>query len=412
MFRVASALSQQTNLDALMHRQQALTQSQARLVSGKRIDRASDDPAAAARAERALADQTRSEGLLRTVGASRNAMSLAESSIGDAVDLLQTARDTVIEAGNGVRNAADLSLLADRLKQVRGQLLTVANTDNGTGHFVFGGQGSDRLPFVDTGTGVAYQGSAGTADGSLSEELPLAVDGEALWLKARSGNGVFETSRQVGATSSAWIGAGQVSDPSALTLADGQRYEVGFDTATRYSVHLVASDGSRTPVPDAASNTHDYVSGTPITGLPGMSVGVSGKAAAGDIFTIAPSSLDLSVFEALDKVIDVLGASVTTMPSADDQAQALNHGLRDLDQVLGNLQKVRSRAGETLNRIDGVDERTQGRILSDKSIRSEAEDLDMAQGISEFTTQQTAYQAALQSYSMVRKLSLFDYISN
>jgi flagellar hook-associated protein 3 FlgL len=412
MFRVASALSQQTGLDALMHRQQALTQSQARLVSGKRIDRASDDPAGAARAERALADQTRSEGLLRTVGASRNAMSLAESSIGNAVDLLQTARETVIEAGNGVRNAADLSLLADRLKQVRGQLLSVANTDNGAGHFVFGGQGSDRLPFVDTGTGVAYQGHAGTADGSLSEELPLAVDGGALWLKARTGNGVFETSRQVGATSMAWIDAGQVSDPSALTLADGQRAEVSFDTATRYSVHLVASDGSRTPMPDAASNTHDYVSGTPIAGLPGMSVSVSGKAAVGDTFTIAPSSAKLSVFDALDRVIDVLGASVTTAPSADDQAQALNHGLRDLDQVLGNLQKVRSQAGETLNRIDGLDERTQGRVLSDKSTRSEAEDLDMAQGISEFTTQQTSYQAALQSYSMVRKLSLFDYISN
>lgn len=412
MFRVASALSQQTGLDALMRRQQALTQSQAHLVSGKRIDRASDDPAGAARAERALADQTRSEGLLRTVGASRNAMSLAESSIGNAVDLLQTARDTVIEAGNGVRNAADLSLLADRLKQARGQLLTVANTDNGAGHFVFGGQGNDRLPFVDTGAGVTYQGRAGNADGSLSEELPLAVDGDALWLNARSGNGVFETSRQVGATSAAWISAGQVSDPSALALADGQHYEVGFDTATRYSVHLVASDGSRTPVPDTTSNTHDYVSGTPIAGLPGMSVNVSGKAAAGDTFTIAPSSPDLSVFDALDKVIDVLGASVTTAPSADDQAQALNHGLRDLDQVLSNMQKVRSRAGETLNRIDGIDERTQGRILSDKSIRSEAEDLDMAQGISEFTTQQTAYQAALQSYSMVRKLSLFDYISN
>ena len=36
----------------------------------------------------------------------------------------------------------------------------------------------------------------------------------------------------------------------------------------------------------------------------------------------------------------------------------------------------------------------------------------MVQGISDFSTKQTAYQAALQSYSMVRKISLFDYISN
>ncbi|MEY2875987.1 MAG: flagellar hook-associated protein 3 [Pseudomonadota bacterium] len=412
MTRLASALSQQTGLSSLMRRQQDLARSQERMVSGKRIDRASDDPAGAARAERALADQTRSEGLLRSVGASRNAMSVVESSIGDAVDLVQTAREAIVEAGNGAFNTADRALLADRLKQIKGQLLSVANTDDGTGHFVFGGQGSDRLPFVDSGVGVEYQGGTGKAEGSLSEELPLAVDGEALWLQARTGNGVFETDRQVAATSTAWISAGQVSDPAALTLTEGQRYAVTFDTATRYSVSLVASDGSSTPFPDAANSAHDFVSGAPIAGLPGMSVGISGKAVAGDKFTVEPSSPNLSVFDAIDRVIDELGASATTPPNAGDRLQAVNRGLRDLDQVLGNLQVVRSRSGETLNRLDGLDQRTQDRVLSDKATRSDAEDLDMTQGISDFTTKQTAYQAALQSYSMVSKLSLFDYISN
>ena len=120
----------------------------------------------------------------------------------------------------------------------------------------------------------------------------------------------------------------------------------------------------------------------------------------------------LSVFDALDRVIDVLGSTATVPPNAGDQAQAVNRGLRDMDQVLANLQVVRSRAGETLNQMDGLDQRTQTKVLSDKVLRSDAVDLDMAQGISDFSTKQTAYQAALQSYSMVRKLSLFDYISN
>jgi flagellar hook-associated protein 3 FlgL len=412
MTRVASALSQQTGLNSLMLRQQELSRSQERMVSGKRIDRASDDPAGAARAERALADQTRSEGLLRTVDASRNAMSVAESAIGDAVDLVQSAREAVVGAGNGAFNTADRALLADRLKQIKGQLLSVANTGDGAGHFVFGGQGSDRLPFVDSGVGVEYHGASGQADGSLSEELPLAVDGDALWLKARTGNGVFETDRQVAPTSTAWINSGQVSDPSALTLTEGQRYEVTFNTPTRYSVSLVTSDGTSSPFPDAASSSHDFVSGTPIAGLPGMGVSISGTAVAGDKFTIEPSTPSLSVFDALDRVVDVLGSTATVAPNTGDRAQAVNRGLRDLDQVLGNLQVLRSRSGETLNRLDGLDQRTQDRVLSDKAIRSEAEDLDMTQGISDFSTKQAAYQAALQSYSMVRKLSLFDYISN
>ena len=43
--------------------------------------------------------------------------------------------------------------------------------------------------------------------------------------------------------------------------------------------------------------------------------------------------------------------------------------------------------------------------------RSRAEDLDMVQGISDFQQTQMGYQAALQSYAMVQKLSLFNYIS-
>lgn len=412
MSRVASAVSQQAGLNALMRRQQELSKTQEHLVSGKRILRASDDPAGAARAERALASQTRSEGLLRSLAASRHAMSSVDASIGDAVDLLQTARETVVQAGNGVLNGGDRALLADRLQQVRGQLLAVANTDDGTGQFVFGGQGSDRAPFVASGASVAYTGATGQTAGSLSEDLPLTVDGEALWLQARTGNGVFETHRQVGATSTAWIEAGQVSDPAALALTDGQRYEITLASATRYSVSLVDRGGSSAPFPDAASSTHDFVSGTPIDGLPGMSVRISGTAVAGDRFTIEPSRSALSVFDALDRVIEVLGAPADQPPDAGDLAEMVNRGLRDLDQVLGNFQAVRARAGETLNRLDGVDARTQDRVLGDQSLRSQAEDLDMAQGISEFTTRQTAYQAALQSYSMGRKLSLFDYISN
>ena len=42
--------------------------------------------------------------------------------------------------------------------------------------------------------------------------------------------------------------------------------------------------------------------------------------------------------------------------------------------------------------------------------RSAAEDIDMVEAVSTFSTRQTSYDAALKAYSMVQKLSLFDYI--
>jgi flagellar hook-associated protein 3 FlgL len=56
----------------------------------------------------------------------------------------------------------------------------------------------------------------------------------------------------------------------------------------------------------------------------------------------------------------------------------------------------------------------EGRIaeskLAAKTERSNAEDLDLVQAISDFQGQQTGYDAALKTYSMVQRLSLFQYL--
>ena len=112
---------------------------------------------------------------------------------------------------------------------------------------------------------------------------------------------------------------------------------------------------------------------------------------------------------ALDRSLAVLSD-----PNANsgEVMQAVNAGLRDMDQALSSFSSARAMVGETLNRIDGLADRTDARILSAKTTRSNAEDLDMVGAISDFSNKQTSYQAALQSYSLVQKLSLFNYIGN
>ena len=130
-------------------------------------------------------------------------------------------------------------------------------------------------------------------------------------------------------------------------------------------------------------------------------------AAAGDRFTIEPASPDLDPFYALDRAIAVLKDPAA---NAGQVAQAVNSGLRDVDAVMGHLQAARARTGSELTRLDALDGRNQDRDLWAKSVQADAEDVDMVQAISTFQNQQTGYQAALQSYAMVQRLSLFDYV--
>ncbi len=396
--RIASANAYDVGIDTLARRQSDLNALQEQLTTGKRVNRASDDPAAAARAERALASIGRSDTSQRAVDASKVLITQAESTLGDAGDLLQRARELMVSAGDPTYTDTDRAGMADELQQIRGQLLALANSGDGSGTFVFGGQGSTQKPFIDTATGVQFAAAGGTMRTEQPTGLPLTTDGQAAWLQARTGNGVFVTSAAPG-VKNATIDNGSVSDPSALTGAD---YTLTFSVSGGATTYAVLKNGAPTAVVAAP-----YVSGQAIT-IDGMTVSVSGTPADGDQFQIAPSTPTLGVFGVLDSAI----AGLKTPGRTGAQiAQANADALRDIDSVSANLQSARTAAGAVLNRLDAESSRLDDQKLASTTERSNAQDVDMVHAISDFQSQQTGYDAALKSYAAVQHLSLFQYVN-
>lgn len=396
--RISTLRATEAGIETLQKRQVQLAESQERLTSGKRVDKASDDPAAAARAERALAGEMRAGTSQRAVDASRTAMSLSETAMGDAVELLQQAREAMVASGNASYSDQERKGLAEKLTAIRQQLLSVANRTDGAGTYLFGGQGASTQPFVDAAGGVQYQGISGERRTEMGTDLPLTVDGDGIFMTARTGNGVFQTSAAAGVTG-AWIDNGQVSDPSALT---GSTYTLQFSVAAGVTTYAVLQDGLPTAITAAP-----YTSGQDIA-VDGMTFRISGSPASGDSFTVQPSASSLSVFDALDRAIGELS---TTGRSTAQIAQGTTDALRDIDQSMSQLQGARAVAGEMLVRIDSETGRLADQKLANQEQRSLAEDLDMTEAISKFQNQQTGYDAALKSYSMVQRLSLFQYLN-
>ena len=396
--RISTANGYQVSLDSLMDRQSALSETQQQLTTGKRVNRSSDDPAAAARAERALATERRTIANQRAVDASDNAMTLTESALGDAGALLQQVRESLVAAGNGSYTDAERAGVANELVNLRQQLLSVANCTDGSGTYLFGGQGASQPPFSDMPGGVQFLGTAGQAQAASGEALPLTMDGESTWMQARTGNGVFEA-RAVTSTGSAWIDAGSVLDPAAIT---GSTYSLQFSVSAGVTTYSVLKDGAATAQTNVA-----FTPGQAIQ-VDGMSATISGAPADGDAFELAPASSSLSVFDALDQAIADLQ---TTGRSGAQITQSNVTNLTHIDSVLGQMLAGRSQIGATMNRIDSVTDRLAALKLSSQTERSNAEDLDMTQAISDFSNRQTGYDAALKAYSMVQRLSLFNYLS-
>ena len=69
--RIGTANAFDSSIDALSKRQAELVSLQSQMTTGKRVSQASDDPAAAARAERAMASIGRTVTSQRAVDASK-----------------------------------------------------------------------------------------------------------------------------------------------------------------------------------------------------------------------------------------------------------------------------------------------------------------------------------------------------
>ena len=396
--RLSTSNTYSNALDSLVDRQARLAGTQEQMSTGKRVNRASDDPAAAARSERALSAERRTVATQRAVDASDNAMTLTESALADSVTLLQSAREALVAAGNSTYTDAERKGVANQLQDLRDQLFAVANRTDGAGAHLFGGQGSNQAPFVDVPGGVQFQGSSGQVQAATNDALPLTLDGQGTWMQARTGNGVFET-RALTSTGTAVIDSGKVVDPSALT---GSTYSLQFSVAGSATTYSVLKDG----LPTAQTNLA-FTPGQAIQ-VDGMSATITGAPANGDNFELAPSTANLSVFGALDKAIADLK---TPGRSGSRIAQSNAANLTSVDSVLGQVISARSQVGAVMNRVDSVTDRLSSLKLSSQTERSNAEDLDMTQAISDFSNQQTGYDAALKAYSMVQRLSLFNYLN-
>lgn len=391
------------SISTLQRRQQRMQESQTQLTSGKKIALASDDPTGAARAERAMATIGRVDANQRALEASRNGMTLSEGALGDANELLQQMRETMVAAGNASYSDAERVGLSNKIAGLRNQLLAIANRGDGAGGFLFSGQGSSDPPFLDQAGGVRFNGISGSIQTGNVDNFPLTVDGRLAFEQARSGNGNFETGPlphpTTGSQPKGWIDSGRVADPALLT---GNNYKIQISgsgpaatiTVTNTDLGSVAFTGPFTP-------------GKAIS-FDGIATTISGVPVDGDQFDIKPSTNSLKLFDVLDRTVAELR---TPLRSGPEISQSNTGRIRDLDSVMVNLQNVRSQLGERLNNLDGTEARMAALKQYNQSERSAAEDLDMVQGISEFQNQQTGYDAALKTYAMVQKMSLFQYIN-
>ncbi len=411
--RVGTANAYDNALSNVMNRQSQLASLQENLTAGKRVVRASDDPTAAAQAERAITRLERIKTDQRALDSQRNAIAQAESTLGDVNETLQTFRELVASAGNAGHSAQERKAIASQLAGIRDQVFSLANRKDTNGLPLFSALGSALAPFVGPSAlpqDYTFAGLPGQV-ASTEVSIPYALDGEQAFMTVPTRDGVYNASlTTVVAPPHALKTTGvTLTNPS---LVSGSAYSIaitGVDTTSVPGTTTVTYDITETPnVSGPFSGTGSYPSNTTanlaVTVIPGLSVNILGAPVVGDTIAVDPRP---SIFSVLDDAIRDIGNA----SDGNAATQAVGQGLHNIDIGISRISSVRGQAGDLLNRADKISTNQDKRSIQVEGDRSRAEDLDMVKGVSDFQNQQTGYQAALQSYAQVQKLSLFNYIS-
>ncbi|MGV8922429.1 MAG: flagellar hook-associated protein FlgL [Thermomonas sp.] len=394
--RISTAGLHAQGLQGLLSRQSQVARSQQELVTGSKLFRAAENPSG-------MAETQRLDHALSTLGQhGKNAGALEhrlrsqEQALSDVGNQLTRARELAVQANSPALSASDRKSIANELRALRTDIVSIANRDDGAGRRLFAGSRDGVVPFADNGGSVSYDGDDGRNRVEVGPDLSLddADPGSDVFLRVRTGDGIARGSAGATNTGSGVLQSSSITDHAAWA---GKSLTVEFTTANAYrvvdAIGTVLATGPYTPDTSISAG--------------GVQVTLTGAPAAGDTFKIerAPTQ---DIFATLKNLADALDAPTFTPAEQATRSNALGEALSNLSSAQDHMLNVRSSTGMRLAALDSAaDARSAGAVTLSESL-SALRDVDFAEAISKLNLQMTAMEAAQKTMLRMQGMSLFD----
>ena len=396
--RISTVAMQRLAINSILNQQSELSRTQLQMSTGNRIINPSDDPLGTQRIMELDATLERISQFRENGELARVRLSLEDNALSSATDILQRARELVVQGSNDPYTAQSRGLIATEIRQLADSLLETANSQNGQGEYLFSGFRSRTEPFSRGSAGVVYNGDQGQRQLRVSESQ-LVADGDPgsrVFLEVPTGNGTFAVAAAASNTGGGIILPGAVVDPAAY---DGDDYQIQFTAPDAYDI--VDSGG-------AVIQSGAYTEGETIA-FRGIQVAIEGLPDTGDSFDVNPSRYQ-DMFATLDAIATALeNTGETDMERAQTRTE-LNAGLANLDQSIDRIVQMRTEVGSRLTMLDTQDRANDEYQLQLETTRSDIRDLDFAEAVGRLNLQLTGLQAAQQAYTRIQGLSLFNFL--
>ncbi|TVK96728.1 flagellar biosynthesis protein FlgL [Shewanella algae] len=400
--RISTSQMYQQNLNSILQKQTDTNRILEQLSSGKKVNTAGDDPVAAIGIDNLYQQNALVQQYLKNVDYSKNHLSMAESKLGSAETLVTSIREQMLRAVNGTLAPSERQMIADELRGSLDELLSIANTQDESGNYLFSGFSTDNQPFAFDGSGnIVYSGDSGVRDALVAQGVAMGtnIPGDSAFMKVSNGLGDYGVNYLASQIGDFRVLSAKIDNPAAH-VADTYTFNFTDNGAGGVDLEVLDSGGT------AVANVANFDASNPVS-FNGIEVKLDGTPAGGDSFTMEPDA-EVPIFDTIQQAIDLLEDPnrVNTPEGKAELAQLLNN----VDSGLNQLSVARGVAGNNLKSLESYSSNHTEEELVNKSALSLLEDLDYASAITEFQKQQLALNAVSNVFSRVGSVSLFDFI--
>ena len=398
--RITQGMEQSQFLSALNQLESNISTTQNGISTGLSFTTASENPVGAGLVSGYNQVLAQSQQFTSNGQSAQGSLNIEDNALTQVQSQLQSLRDLALEANNATESGANLSAIATQVQQIQQSLLSLANTQDGSGNYIFAGYATQTQPFALTATGASYSGDQGQRQVQLAAGQTVVVgdNGDLVFNQIKTGNGTFNVTAGAANTGSGIIGASSVTNAAGY---DGGAYTIQFTAPNTYEVLNSAN---------VAVTTGTYTSGQAIS-FDGVQVTLTGTPATGDTFDVAPST-NQSVFTTVQNLVDALQQQSS---SASSGSAPLNNSIANvidnIDQALDQMQTVQSSVGARLNTITTQQSVATAQQTQLQQSINTIQGLNYPAAITSLDSQNTTLSAAMQAYTLTEGLSLFKYLS-
>ena len=139
--------------------QGSLAKTQEQLSTGKQINKPSDAPDKASLITRLQSEMTRQASYQGNLDAVNIRLKAQETALTNTSDVMYRFKELAVQAANDTLSNADRNTISMEMIQLRDQILSMANSQDSNGNYLFAGSRVSQAPFAEDAKGrVVYQG--------------------------------------------------------------------------------------------------------------------------------------------------------------------------------------------------------------------------------------------------------------